>query len=282
MRLFPNFRVAIGFASDLLQQLSYTVHPAHWQGLDVSKRPEAEMREVLNHSFQVSQSWCEDLGTYRRDIEPNLPWADEHFEKERVSGHPINPGETWKIWPYGHSADKFRDATGQYNHSYAERLWPQFAGQTPGGILSEDEEHICPHTGCETDSPLMGIRYRYADLNDCVEQLKVDPLTRQAYVPIWFPEDGSHQDRKPCTLGYHFIMRNNNFHIVYYIRSCDFYRHFRDDIYLAVRLQLWMLDRLREADKSWNLVRPGNYTMHITSLHLFRNDFIKLFGRDYK
>lgn len=266
MKIYPNFRIAIGHASDLMRDVSYTVHPGHWQGLDVSRRPEAEMREILNHSLQVSLSWCEDLGTYRSDIEPNLPWADEHFEKERVSGEPINPGETWKIWPYGHSADKFRDATGQYNHTYAERFWPRQAGEWDGAYM--DGRH--------------GIRYRYADLNDMILQLLQDPLTRQAYVPIWFPEDGSHNDRKPCTLGYHFIMRNGYFHCVYYIRSCDFMRHFRDDIYLALRLQLWILDRLRETDMFWGGVKPGLFTMHITSLHLFRNDYIKLFGRDYK
>jgi Thymidylate synthase len=263
---YPNFSLATKKASDLLRDYSYSVHPHHWQGIDVATRPEAEMREILNHSFQVSLGWCEDLDVWRRDIGPNLPWADLHFEEERVSGEPINPGETWKIWPYGHSADKFRDATGQYNHSYAERYWPRFAGSWLDDGSYGDGHH--------------GIRYRYADLKDLVEQLVQDPLTRQAYLPVWFPEDGSHHDRKPCTLGYHFIMRNNNLNCTYYIRSCDFMRHFRDDIYLTLRLQLWILDRLREADaETWNRVHVGMFTMHIVSLHIFINDYIKLFGR---
>lgn len=270
MRLFPNCRIAIGHASDLLRDLSHTVHPGHWQGLNVASRPEAQMREILNHSFQVSLGWCEDLGTYQRDIEPNLPWADRHFEDERVSGQPINPGDSWKTWPFGNSADKFRDENGgQFNHSYAERYWPRFAGRWENDGPHSDGHH--------------GIRYRYADLNDLVNQLAEDPLTRQAYLPVWFPEDGSHRDRKPCTLGYHFIMRNETFQCTYYIRSCDFFRHFRDDIYLTIRLQLWVLQQLRLRDpKQWETVKAGMFTMHIVSLHLFRNDYLKLFGKDYK
>jgi hypothetical protein len=65
---------------------------------------------------------------------------------------------------------------------------------------------------------------------------------------------------------------------VYYIRSCDFHRHFRNDVYMTVRLQHWVLDQLRKRDRKWEGVTPGSYTMHITSFHLFRNDYITLFG----
>jgi hypothetical protein len=272
MKLFPDFKSAIAQAEERLAFQSHTVEPGRWQGVDMSRKPEAAMKEVLNHSFQVSMGWREGLSSWAEDIGPNLPWADRHFEEERVSGHPINPGETWKIWPYGHSADKFRDQRGQYNHSYAERYWPRFAGAFEDGKLP-------PGSLGTLDQPfasIQGIRYRYGDLNDLVNQLATDPYSRQAYLPVWFPEDGSHNDRKPCTLGYHFIQRNGHFHCVYYIRSCDFVRHFRDDCYLTVRLMLWILDRLREKDERWKSVKVGIYTMHVTSLHCFINDWHNL------
>ncbi len=243
---------------------STTVHSKHWQGVDISKKPEMAMHEILNYSFS-SPLPTEDLDYYRKEVGPNLPWADRHFELERVSGEPINPGDTWKEWPYAHSASRFLDTKGQFNHSYAERYWPRYAGATPGGRLDGGES-----------SMRQGIRYLYADLNDVVGQLQDDPLTRQAYMPVWFPEDGSHNDRKPCTLGYHFIMRDDKFHCVYYIRSCDFIRHFRDDIYLTIRLQLWILDVLRGMDPLWKNIKPGNLVMHVTSLHMFRNDYLTI------
>lgn len=250
------------------------VHTPKWQGVDVSRKPEMAMHEVLFYSLSVHMP-SEDLDYYRHDIAPNLPWADQHF-LERVNGDPLNPGETWKSWPYAHSANNFRDSGGQFNHNYMERYWPKLAGQTPEGRLTSDNLEGKPGPGHYAPSPLRGIRHEYADLNDLVDQLAKDPLTRQAYMPIWFPEDGSHSDRKPCTLGYHFIVRDGELHCVYYIRSCDFVRHFRDDIYLTVRLTLWLLDQLRQKDPFWLEINPGMFLMHITSLHMFRNDYLAL------
>jgi thymidylate synthase len=92
---------------------------------------------------------------------------------------------------------------------------------------------------------------------------------------MWFPEDtGSvHGERVPCTIGYHFMRRGNYLHMVYYIRSCDYLRHFRDDIYMACRKLMWVLDLLKERDpERWGDVVPGYYAMHITSLHCFNKE----------
>jgi thymidylate synthase len=106
-----------------------------------------------------------------------------------------------------------------------------------------------------------------------------DPETRQAYLPVWFPEDTGvvHKERVPCTLGYHFIQRMGYLHCTYYIRSCDFVRHFRDDLYLSLRLQLWMLNQLQSIRKTenfdWQLVKPGMFVFHCVSMHCFENDY---------
>jgi hypothetical protein len=235
-------------------------HPGMWQGIDVSQNPQARMFEQLHVTLTAPLNQ-KDLSWYREEIEPNLPWADDHFEKERVSGHPFNPGTTWTSWPYGHAAARALEGN-RFNHTYAERFWPRWAGVTPGGLIPDE-----PPSG-----RLRGIRHPYGDLNDLVNLLVKQPGTRQAYVPVWFPEDGSHMDRKPCTLGYHFILRDGKFDVTYYIRSCDIYRHFRDDIYLCVRLLLWILDQTSFLDRLWLRVKPGTLRMHITSLHCFVND----------
>lgn len=262
---FDNFKEAIQAAQSLFPK--DTVHTDTWQGVDISKKPEMAMHEILNFSMCVPMysSLPED---YHEDIKPNLPWADEHFDLERVGGEPLNPGETWKKWPNAQSAEKFLDAKGQFNHSYAERFWPKWANVTEGGKLIGENMQFIPGR--------FGIRGNYGDLADVVSLMAKDPLTRQAYVPIFFPEDTGdvNPGRKPCTLGYHFICRDDKLHVVYYIRSCDFIRHFRDDIYLTIRLALWMLDKLREIDQNWEKVTLGTLTMHITSLHCFRNDYL--------
>jgi hypothetical protein len=102
-----------------------------------------------------------------------------------------------------------------------------------------------------------------------------EPFTRQAFLPIWFPEDtGSVTgERVPCTIGYHFIRRGDWVHVVYYIRSCDFFRHFRDDIYLCAKKVFWLIEKLREKDpENWNHIKPGMLTMHITSLHAWASE----------
>lgn len=259
---YPDFSSAIGILRDRMRTAP-VVHTERWQGLDISKKPEAATHELMNVFFTtpVLSGGLEELV---RQVQPNLPWADEHFA-ERVSGMPLNPPPSWKTWPWGHSASNFLDARGQFNHTYPERFWPKQANVKPGSIT---EDH-------------WGIRYRYGDLRDVVDLLQREPLTRQAFLPVWFPEDtgAAHGDRTPCTIGYHFMIRGSKIHCFYYIRSCEFVRHFRDDIYLAVRLQMWMRDQLYRRDpEKFDSLALGDFAMHIGSLHMFRNDFIAEFG----
>lgn len=268
---FQTFSFAIQDMANALKRAP-KVHTERWQGFDISQRPEAAMFEQLFYNFSADLRQ-EDLEYYRQDIKPNIPWADDHFA-ERVSGQPLNPGEQWRKWPYALKADSSRDEHGQFNHTYMERYWPRWAGMTSDGIL--------PSASLSTLSPLStlapyghyGIRYRYGDLNDLIASLLAEPHTRQAYLPIFFPEDTgiANPGRKPCTLGYHFIMRDDHLHVTYYIRSCDFVRHLRDDIYLTIRLLLHILDQLRLKDPVWQKVKPGRYRMDIVSLHCFVND----------
>jgi hypothetical protein len=266
--LHVNFEKAINFTTNCFRIGAADVHTEKWQSIDISNRPEAAMKELTNVTFEVAAPFRDGmkLDTYRNQIHPNLPWADRHFELERVSGQPINPGETWKEWPYANSADKFRNGE-LFSHTYAERYWPKRAHYDPSS-----------YSDCD---PMAGIRYAYGDLEDVVKLLAREPLTRQAYLPVWFPEDTGvvHGERVPCTLGYHFMMRDNRLNVSYFIRSCDFVRHFRDDLYLTVRLQLWILETLRKMDHTgkWDDVHPGNFFFWCGSLHCFVNDYRKMF-----
>ena len=140
----------------------------------------------------------------------------------------------------------------RFTHTYQERYWP--AGR--------------------------GIRYDYGDLDDVVALLLRQPYTRQAWLPIFFPEDTGavHRGRIPCTLGYQFMLRDDRLHMWYVIRSCDYVRHFRDDLYLSARLLLWVLNELQEAElqndaeQVWVDVKPGIFHFHAFSLHYHLGD----------
>jgi len=246
------------------------VKPARWQGMDVADKPDMETLELLNFSYSV---WLpdEDLNGYRLDILPDSPWADDHFE-ERVCGFPLNPGTQWSKWRIATGADKSRGPDGRFNHNYMERMWPKYARKVPASTEPQPEwlEGLSPHRG---------ILYEYGDTQDVVDLIHREPLTRQAFLPIWFPEDTGtvHRDRAPCTIGYHFIVRNDQLHCVYYLRSCDVTNHWRNDTYLTVRLMIWVLQKLRELNPEyWGDVGMGTLTTHITSFHCFRGQFHKL------
>lgn len=268
MNSYPSF-------SDLRDELylkfereGELVKPSHWQGRDISNRHDMQTYEVLNVSATV---WLpdEDLAGYRADIRPDIPWADDHFE-ERVCGYPLNPGLQWAKWRMGKGADDFRRPDGRFDHNYMERYWPKFARKVPPAEVPPSPSPI------ETLDPSLahfGIDRRYGDLMDLVDLMVREPLTRQAYLPIWFPEDTGlvHRGRAPCSLGYHFILRHSELHCVYYLRSCDLINHWANDMYFTVRLMIWLLGRLREKDReTWEDIPLGTLTTHTTSLHCFR------------
>lgn len=257
-----NFTQGFAVLCQAMKQ-AHSMRRSTWQGLDMGSRPEARTAELINVTLRTHLRGEESIDHWRKDVEPYLPWADDHFT-ERTCGRPLNPGNTWDKWRHGKSADRFRGVTGKFNHTYMERLWPKYADKAVDDSL--------------TPVAHKGIRWTYGDLMDVVNLLDRTPDTRQAYIPLFFPEDTGVADggRKPCTLGYQFILSDNQLHLYYPMRSCDLANHFLDDCYLAVRLVIWMLDRLRERSSAWDHVTPGEYVMHMTNLHAFVNDLRNL------
>lgn len=226
-----------------------------WQSQDISDKPMLATREICNFSFDYQLPTTPEA--LAAETKPNLPWAEDHFQ-ERVSGEPLNPPPSNEWWPFAQQGNADHKHGEQFSHTYPERMWPKYAGddmETVRGKIELGEE------------PIFGIRYYYGDLAEVVKQLQRGPLTRQAYLPIWFPEDtgASMGQRVPCTIGYHFMIRGGKLQITYYIRSCDFVRHFRDDVYMAGRLAQWVAEQL-------DGVEVGKLYMHIVSFHCFEGD----------
>ncbi len=245
------------------------VHRGRVHAQDVSKRPEYATYELTNVMFTYSPATM--MKPLQTHVEPNLPWAEDHFQ-ERIGGEPLNPAPSEAWWPFKQQGNAAHKDQGVFSHTYPERMWPKNAGVDAGlppygdhGFYSDEGRRI----------PAYGIRYDYGDLNDVVRLLRRDPFTRQAYLPIWFPEDtGSVEgQRVPCSLGYHFIRRDVFLDCQYFMRSCDFFRHFRDDVYMAVRLMQWVVDQI---DDTFPIV--GNLTMFISNLHAFQGDRPRIDG----
>lgn len=260
MRTYQGFRFS-GLMLKLLEDFNDSAEPVdvgQWQGLNIKGDPLKvtwELREVI-----LSLRMPESVSQAQQEIQPNLPWAEDHF-LERVSGVPHNPPPSQAWWPFIQNGHSEHFNNGQFSHTYPERFWPKHAGH-----------HIC---NCDNNDnycdygPRTGIRYDYGDLRNVVNRLTNNPLTRQAYLPVWFPEDtgAPAHERVPCTLGYLFMIRDNRLHVTYHIRSCDFMRHFRDDVYMATRLGQWMRD---EVDLGG--IQMGDLTMHVSSFHIFAGD----------
>lgn len=220
-----------------------------WQGQQ-SEEGKFATREIQDLLFEMAMPW--PIEVLRETVKPNLPWADKHFE-ERVGGFPLNPPPSAAEWPFAQAGHKdHTDVIGRFSHTYPERYWPKYAGSV--GFPR-------------------GIRFETGDLWDVVNLLIRDPATRQAYLPIWFPEDSMAArsgERVPCTLGYHFMIRRGKISVTYLIRACDFLRHFRDDVYMTIRLAQWVREMLEV--KAQISIDLGNLTMHVMSMHVFEKD----------
>jgi thymidylate synthase len=237
--------------SHLLEDGKY-VDNRYWQAQKIEK-DDFKSYEVQSVGFTAPIP--ETKEKLVEQCEPNTEWADEQFD-ERVCGRPLNPMPSYQRWPFwkGGSSFSLEIDNEKFSHTYAERFWPKYV----------DDGHI----------KRKGIRFEYGDTNDVVALLERDPYTRQAFLPIWHPEDTGqvHRMRVPCTIGSHFMMRDNKLNTHYIIRSCDALRYLRDDIYMACRLNQWMLSQLRKRDSFWNEVAIGSFTFHCFSLHIFKGD----------
>lgn len=253
----------------LVKQLRsrFAVHRGTWQSEDVSQSDAHATFELPNLTFITTIP--ETMQTLQDYVSPDLPWAEDHFQ-ERVSGEPLNPAPSYVNWPYHSTAQRDRHVHGGvFSHTYPERFWPKRAN--PDEVMQfQNGRHA--EINC-------GIRYAYGDLDDVVALLVKEPFTRQAYLPVWFPEDtGAVGDvRVPCTLGYHFIRRGMELDCNYIIRSCDVYRHFTNDVYMAARLCQWVVQSISTGE---NMIRVGHLNMFISNLHLFRGDIWKIDRQD--
>jgi len=167
----------------------------------------------------------------------NWPYINAEFG-ERTDTVPHNPGNAW-IHDEKYWEDFIEPDTGQFAYTYSDRM------------------------------------YRLVD--PMIRTLGEDPNSRQAWLPIWVPSDGfdTGSHRVPCSLGYHFLIRNGYLHMNYVMRSCDYVKHFAKDVALAVMLQEYVAAMLFKRYQTQAAM--GTFTHTIFSLHAFAKDLEGIF-----
>jgi len=236
VRIYSDLDEAVSEVERDLKELAIIYQSTSVQDQDTSQNQGFLTHELMNYQYTISPLTTEDIYLQSPPDVSVWRYIRKEFD-ERTSGLPLNPGSAWTedeaYW------STFLDSAGEFAYTYAERMWR---------------------------------------LNkDVIEVLNGDPATRRAYLSIWNPDDtllsmqGQDYKRVPCSLGYHFMIRKNQLHMHYVMRSCDFVKHFRKDVILALLYMGWVRDGL---DIEY---QPGSFTHTIFSLHAFAKDLEGVF-----
>jgi len=162
------------------------------------------------------------------DTVENLDWCKAEFT-ERISNKGLNPGEAWKlrksVWEeFLHGNPK------KFGYTYSERMKGQ--------------------------------------VEDVIRVLKNDIESRQAIIQIYDQNiDNKNRGGKvriPCSISYHFMYREGKLDMIYNMRSCDIFTHFRNDIWMACKLKDYIAEKLG--------VKSGKFFMFVSSLHAYKKD----------
>jgi thymidylate synthase len=166
----------------------------------------------------------EEMVRYKKDT-LFWEWAkSEAYERVALSA---NPGHAWKIRP---------------------EFWTQFLRHDKFAYTYSERFH--------------------EQLGYVVNELSRNPETRQAIMTVY----DRHQDmmnwggldRVPCSISYHFIIRDRKLHLIYSMRSCDFVNFFQADVWCAIVLQNRIANQIN--------VDCGTFTHIINCLHAFKKD----------
>lgn len=263
MRLYNDLSLAVKGGWEHVLNFGRVQKQKNWQGV----RAPRNMIESIDFNFR-----CPLPGSEEEAIEllnPNLPWAKDHF-LERIGGVPLNPPPSSSHWPFANKDNEQFKKDKIFDHTYPERFWPKYAGEiSPGiGLFSQEDFKRVNNKIINR-----GIRFEYGDLGDVINKLIDDPDTRQAYLPIWFPEDTGKAStvRVPCTLGYHFMIRDYRLDIKYIMRSTDMLRHFQDDLFMAYLLAEYVKVAVNRMGKE--LIEHLGYLTFLTfSAHVFEGE----------
>lgn len=256
MRLYMNAEEAFEEIKRDLSEMGIKVFPKTMQDKYIWGNPDYETLELQNYNYTILDITSDSI--------PGVvqPWADLEFE-ERVTD-PYSQRRYGKLnWENG---DKDNN---QYSWVVLKDDIDKGNFINPGKAYLERldvwEEYLHDGKLAYTYNELI---WKNDQLTKVIERIKEDPDSRQLWVSLW--DNSKHPDllgglsRVPCSLGYGFQVREGKLNMHYVMRSCDFSTHFRNDVYLAVKLLEYV------AKETGYPV--GNFTHTIFSLHIYKKD----------
>lgn len=254
MRMYMDFKECREEIKRDLAEMGHTVKPKSYQNKIVEGNPDFETKELRNYVYTIIEPSIVEV----RDF-TTQPWADAEAE-ERFCGERLNPGEAYELreelWT------EFMNEEGKQDYTYPERFNP-----------------ITTNLNSFQDGKIATVDlYQMDQLNEIASELAENPDSRQCYLSIWEPGDLQYiggDKRVPCTLGYQFMVRDNELHLTYFQRSCDFITHYSNDVYLALATANELAERIyKEGGPLYNI---GSFTHFIGSMHIYNKDIKGVF-----
>ena len=157
----------------------------------------------------------------------------------------------------------------KWSAKYAEREWQWYLSRNRS---VEDIKRFAPtwdkmHNGDNIVNSNYGWQWsRKNQLGNCIEQLRKNPNTRQAWISIF---DGKEKDQyeydTPCTLAVGFDVHSRNLNMTVIMRSCDLVYGFCNDQYCFSKLQEYVANELN--------LNIGTYYHFAHDLHIYEKHF---------
>lgn len=206
--------------------------------------------ELQNYAYTV-------LEPNLADLNPVLPWAQGEWV-ERVQGiefNPVNPGAAWTTRTDEHIK------------------WFEF--------LEIDGEALPTGVSLKNTSPKGPSRFAYnyserlavnQQVWRIIRELRKNPTSRQLYIAMWDPHTDPHRlghNRVPCSIGWHFLLRDHHINMTYTMRSCDLITHWDNDVWLAVKLQMYIAQGAN--------IEMGQFCQFVHSFHVYLKDVEEVF-----
>ena len=114
----------------------------------------------------------------------------------------------------------------------------------------------------------IGFNTSVDQLSEVIKQLKQHKDTRQAVITLWRPDDilGVHQYKDiPCTLTWHFLVRNGMLHMHCNMRSNDAWLGYPNDVFANTMVMRYVATALG--------LDLGTYHHYASSMHVYENRY---------
>ena len=240
MRIFKDCEIMIKEIDRELLVQGISVAVSHYQNQKL-EGDEQITKELVGVSFIISKP----LRKRKEMLEFVFKAEAQKIEnyciqehKDRTTGAALNPGESYKIRQDMWQKFMVNDET-HFDYTYSERMWNK--------------------------------------IGRIIKTLAEDKHSRQAVLQIFEPEDlekTGGDTRIPCSVDYNFMIRNDRLHLIYHMRSNDYFGHFPIDIWLAAELMKYVADILKE--QVYSELKYGPVIYFANSLHAYDWDLKKV------